>query len=108
MTPTQPSCPYRDFAVSDQLGYSPSEIRADKIILPPGGELSPDHLCEPELCNLPNGSLLVSTWSGYCFEVDPVSGLVAVQPKIGLELGRMSSPTASTTQPTLCSGATHV
>jgi hypothetical protein len=108
MTPTQPSCPYRDFAVSDQLGYSQSEIRADKISLLPGVEISPDHLGYPELCNLPNGSLLVSTWSGYCFEVDPAFGLVAVQPKIGLEPGRMSSPAATTTQPAICSAATHV
>ena len=108
MTPMQPSCPYRDFAVSDQLGYSQSEIRADKTSLLPGVEISPDHLGYPELCHLPNGALLVSTWSGYCFEVDPVSGLVAVQPKIGLEHGRMSSPAATTTEPAICSAATHV
>jgi hypothetical protein len=37
MTPTQPSCPYRDFALnSGDVGY-------------------------PELCNLPNGNLLAST-----------------------------------------------
>ena len=107
MTPTQPACPYRDFAVSDQLGYSQSEIRADKTSLPPVVKIDPDYLGYPELCNLPNGAILASTSNGFCFEVDPNSGRVTIQPRIGGH-GRMSSPTATATQPTLCSAATHV
>lgn len=107
MTPTQTSCPYRDFAVLAQLGYSESETQAREMSLPPGVKISPDYLGYPELCNLPNGALLASTWNGYCFEVHPDSGHVTLQPRIG-ELGRLSSPTATATQPTLCSAAMHV
>lgn len=110
MTPTQPSCAYRDFAVRDHLDYSESEIRARKMGLPPGVEVNPDYLDYPELCNLANGALLASTWGGYCFEVDPDSGRVTVQPRIGDSFAPscLSSPTVSASQPVLCSAATHV
>ena len=109
MTPTQPSCAYRDFAVGDYLGYSEPEIRARKLSLPPGLEISPDYLGYPELCNLPNGNLLASTWSGYCFEINPDSGRVTIQPRIGSDLsGTLSSPTATAAQPILCSAATRL
>jgi hypothetical protein len=86
MTTTPPSCPYRDLSVSGiYVGY-------------------------PELCNLPNGNLLASTWGGYCFEVNPDSGRVTIQPRIGhiLAGGTLSSPTATATQPILCSAATRI
>lgn len=109
MTPTQPSCSYRDFAVRDVLGYSESEIQARNVGLPPGVTISPDYLGFPELCNLPNGALLASTWGGYCFEIDPDSGRVTIQPRIAsFAQGTLCSPTATTTQPVLCSAATRV
>jgi len=70
----------------------------------------------PELCSLPNGALLASTWGRYCFEVNPDSGRVTRQPRIDdLRIGKffvpggnLSAPTASASQPVLCSAATHV
>jgi hypothetical protein len=86
MTATQPSCSYRDLRLSGSyVGY-------------------------PELCNLPNGNLLASTWSGCCFEINPDSGRVTIQPRIGDTLagGCLSSPTATAAQPILCSAATRI
>lgn len=108
MTPTQPSCPYRDFAVRDSLGYSEPQIRARELNLPPGVRISRDYLGYPELCNLPNGNLLISTWSGYCFEVNPDSGEVTIQPHFVSNHGTLGSPTATASQPVLCSAATRV
>jgi len=102
------ACLYRDFAVRDSLGYSESQIRARESNLPPGVRISRDYLGYPELCNLPNGNLLVSTWSGYCFEVNPDSGHLNVQPPFGFNPGCLSSPAATATQPILCSAATRV
>ncbi len=69
------------------------------------------HLGYPELCALPNGALLVSTWGGHCLEVNPDSGQIMSQPRIGMpqQFGASSlrSPTASIAQPILCSAATR-
>ena len=84
MTMPQPACLYRDVDVSHyDLGY-------------------------PQLCNLPNGALLASTWRGHCLEVHPDSGQVTVQPQIAPSTLVLQSPTATATQPILCSAATRI
>lgn len=63
----------------------------------------------PELCILPSGSLLVSTWLGFCIEVDWKSEAFEDQPMIGVNTfipPCLRSPTASTTKPILCCAAT--
>src|SRR5688572_14220227 len=83
MTKPQPPCSYRDVVVSGHLGY-------------------------PDLCNLPNGAVLVSTWEGHCLEVHADSGQVTIQPSIGaMEPVCVQSPAATKTQPALCCAATR-
>lgn len=83
MTAKQP-CPYRDFALRGQWIH-------------------------PELCNLPNGALLASGPLGVCAEVNPDSGRVAIQPRIGgISSSVLSSPAASASEPIICSVASHV
>lgn len=107
MTSKQPSR-YRDFAVYESLGYSETDSRAREAGLPPGVRISRDYLGYPEICNLPNGNLLVSTWSGYCFEVNPDSGEVTIQPQVVSNHGTLGCPTATASEPVLCSAATRV
>lgn len=107
MTSKQPSR-YRDFAVHESLGYSETDSRARESGLPLGVRISRDYLGYPEICNLPNGNLLVSTWSGYCFEVNPDSGEVTIQPQVVSNHGTLGCPTATASEPVLCSAATRV
>lgn len=85
MSRIEPHMPYRDLELgSRDFGY-------------------------PQLCNLPNGNLLASTWMGRCLEISPDTGRVSVQPQIGLAaVPNLASPACSTQRPILCSAATHV